>query len=558
MKKLIIALISIGFISVYFLLFAQVTEQIEKSAEDIQKEKVLRERIERPRVKPPAEEEKPAPKPAPAGPEVKTLVKKINISGVTFISQYGPRRIASKYENKELTLREMQQIADQITDNYRRKGYITSRAYLPPQKIQDGVLEIAVVEGVTGNIEVKGNRFFKTSLLRKKIPLEKGDPFNYEVLRKGMAKINEQTDRQARAVLVPGKEPGTTDVVLEIQDKLPIHVGFEYDNFGSRYVNKNRLKTTITHNNLLGWDDILSIQYQIARGENYRYLSAHYNLPIKDDLKMGFYAVRSDLHLRKDYEDLNSRGKSRLFGIYVVQTIIDKENIDLNVDLGFDYKDICNFQLDDMTSKDRLRVARAGFDFDMADMLGRTLITHEADFGIPDIMGGLKKNDWRASRSGSGGKFIKNTLNILRLQRLPFNTTLLWKNQLQFCPYILTAAEQFQIGGIANVRGYPPAEVVGDRGYAMTWEWSLPVYPISKKIKVPFSKTKLYDALRVVTFYDWANARLRRLQAGEEKNRTLRAAGCGLRFNLAEDFSLRVEWAWPLDNPPSDGRHLHT
>jgi hemolysin activation/secretion protein len=144
------------------------------------------------------------------------------------------------------------------------------------------------------------------------------------------------------------------------------------------------------------------------------------------------------------------------------------------------------------------------------------------------------------------------------LQKLPFSSTLLWKNQIQLSPYILSAAEQFQVGGIINVRGYPPAEVVGDEGYAMTWEWSIPPYLISKKIKVPLSQARLYDALRLVTFYDWANTRLRRPIVTEEKNKTLTSAGWGVRFNLPENFSLRAEFAWPLDNTPTDGDHMHT
>jgi hemolysin activation/secretion protein len=108
------------------------------------------------------------------------------------------------------------------------------------------------------------------------------------------------------------------------------------------------------------------------------------------------------------------------------------------------------------------------------------------------------------------------------------------------------------------VRGYPLAEVVGDRGSSMTWELSMPPYFFPKDIKVPFSKAKFYDAVRIVTFYDWATARLRRPTGTEEKTKTLRGAGCGIRFNLPENFSFRVEVAWPLDNTPSDSDHAHT
>lgn len=538
-------------------LFAQEGAKTEKTEREMEKERLLRERVEKKKEEPKIEEV-PVEEAAPQAAEEKILVKKIIITGATLVSQKEINDIILPYQEKELSLREMQKITDLITDLYRQKGYVTSRAYLPPQKIENGNLQIRVIEGATGDIQVKGNRYFRTELIRNKIVLRRNEPFNYNTLRRGLTKINEHPDRQAKAVLTPGKEPATTDVILDVNDRLPIHIGLDYDNFGSRFIGRSRYRTTLSHNNLLGLDDILTLQYQITDGENFRLLNLRYLFPVKEDLKLGLMASDSRLKLGKEFEDLNARAKSRLYGAYASQTLIDKENLALNLNAGFDYKDIFNFQAGSETSRDRLRIAKAGWDLDVSDNYGRTIFTNELDFGIPNIFAGLSEDDPRASRAGSGGKFFKDELNLLRLQRLPFSSTLLWKNQLQFSPDILPAAEQFQIGGIANVRGYPPAEQVGDRGYAMTWELSIPPYLLPKDIKVPYSKARFYDAIRIVTFYDWANARLKRPQAGEEKSKTLRGAGAGLRFNLPEDFSARVEFAWPLDNKPSDGSHKHT
>jgi hemolysin activation/secretion protein len=211
-----------------------------------------------------------------------------------------------------------------------------------------------------------------------------------------------------------------------------------------------------------------------------------------------------------------------------------------------------------VSSHDKLRVAKLGLNLDISDNFGRTIFSNELDCGIPNIMGGLQEQDRNASRGGSGGKFIKDTINLLRLQKMPFSSNLLWKNQIQLSPYILASAEQFQIGGISNVRGYPPAEATGDKGYATTLEWTFPLYLLPRDIKVPLSKAKLYDALKLAMFYDWANSYLRRPTATEGKTTTLRSAGCGLRFDLPENFSLRLDVAWPLDNTPSDSDHTHT
>ena len=521
----------------------------------------LRKQAEQPKTKAKIEEQAPeavTPQ-APAGPKI--LIKKINVIGVTLFADDKIKAITSQYENQELNLREIQKIADLITDLYRQKGYITSRAYVPPQKMEEGTLEIRVMEATVGDVQIKGNRFYSTKLIKKYVSVKKGEPFNYNALKQDLVDINEHPDRNAKAVLAPGKDPGSTDVVLDVKDSLPMHIGFGYNNFLSRFVRRNDYNTAFTHNNLLGQDDILTVQYHRADANDYWNYSVRYLYPVTKSLDLGIFAARSKLVLGREFTDVNSRGKSRIFSIYGTQKLIKNDSFTLNLNFGFDYKDVYNFLAGDISSQDRLRIGKAGFDFNLADDFGRTIISDDFNYGFPGIMGGTKAHldpsDKPTSRTGAGGEFLKNTLNIVRLQKLFFDSTLLWKNQLQFSPSILTATEQFQVGGPANNRGYPIAEFVGDRGYSMVWELAMPPYFVPRSLKVPFSKSRIYDAVRFIGFYDWANVHLKTLQPGDRKNRTLRSAGCGIRVNILENFFARYEIGWPLDQIPSDGKHVH-
>lgn len=255
-----------------------ITPEQELRAGELQKqEERLRETIETPKEA--AEKEELPVLPSVPDSAEKALISKINVTGFTIFSEKEISDIVAPFENQELTLKGMQQVANLITDAYRQKGYINSTAYLPPQDINLGILEIKVVEVVTGDVEIKGNRYFKSSLLREKILLKKNEPFNYTFLKEGLAEINKQPDRNARAVLMPGKEPRTTDIVLEVKDQLPVHAGLTFDNYGSRYINKNRYGVNLTHNNLLGLDDKLHLQFQLAEANRYNLQAVNYVLP---------------------------------------------------------------------------------------------------------------------------------------------------------------------------------------------------------------------------------------------------------------------------------------
>ena len=530
---------------------------MERTGQLIREDKALEKKITKKREKPEVEEKLP-PEATPALPTETILIKSITISGASLIHEKDLRKIVEPFENKELSLTEMQKVADLITDAYRKKGYITSRAYIPPQKIENNIFEIRVIEGKMGDVEVKGNYYFKSSLFKKKFNLKQNEPFDYYILTKILRRINEYPDRTAKAVLVPGKEPGATDVILDVKETLPIHAGWDYDNYGSRYIYNNRYQFSARHNNLLGMEDMLDFKYMISEAEAYRMIGGNYVLPVTEKFKLGFSAMWSKLHLLDDYKYLDIRGKSGLYSLFATQNIAYEDNFTMNVNAGLDVKDVFNYQYDQKTSSDKMRVAKIGFDADVTDPYGRTVMSNELDIGIPGFMGGLKSKDPRASRPGTGGEFTKLILNIFRLQQMPFSSTMLIKNQLQASSMALNATEQYQIGGIINVRGYPLAELVGDNGFSSTAEWYFPPYLFPKDLKVPFTKTTFYDAVRLVGFYDYGMVHLRTPGPNQKVFDQLSDFGWGVRFNLPKNFFFKAEFACPINAQASDGKDLRT
>ncbi len=445
----------------------------------------------------------------------------------------------------------MQKVADLITDAYRVKGYPTSRAYIPPQTIgKDGVLLIRIVEGRVGEISVKGNKFFKSRIYKKKLKLKQNDPFNYSSLQRSLTLINERPDRFAKVILVPGKTPGSTDIIIDAKDYLPIHVGYAHDNFGSRYVGRDRDSVTFEHNNLLGFDDQLYFQFMRSEDSLSTLKSGRYIFPLNDTLNLGVNASYAKTKLGREFAVLDSTGKSTIIGAFLNQTLLSTEYLDIRLNLGFDYKKIRNYLSGTESSRDDARVVKFGFDLDNIDNFGRTLFTAELDMGIPNILGGLEAKDPRSTRVGSGGKFTKGVFNLYRSQNMPFSSNLLFKNSAQFTNNTLTAAEEFQLGGPYSVRGYAPGETAGDRGLYSAVEWSFPYYFIPKKARIPLTKETWYDTTRLVLFYDWGTTRS---NSKEEtiKTRTLNSAGVGFRFSLTNRLSAKLELAWPIGGPRS-------
>jgi hemolysin activation/secretion protein len=548
-----VCFLALQFLGLSSAMAAETIGSVSRQEDDLQKSKSLRSQIESK-----ASVQKEAAKEDIAMPDAgpKVLITKITVEGADALSASDVQKIISKYEGTELSLKQAKKIADQISGLYRQKGLLTSRAYLPPQSLKEGTLLIKVVEGKVGSVEVRGNRYFKTSLLKDRLDMPVGGYFDYSALQRSLVYINEHPDRSAKASIVPGKTVGTTDVIVDVKDRLPVHVGFEYDNFGSRYIDKSRYATTLEHNNITGHDDKLFYKFQTSEGQFMRMQQGRYSLPLSSTSNIGGYFVDSKLKLGREYEASESRGKARIYGMFYDKALVQKTDLEVRYNLGYDHKSIVNFINGSKTSRDELRVLKNGVDFDISDNYGRNILSLEYDAGFPGIMGGMAAKDAMASRDGSGAKFQKGLLTFYRLHPTPFETSLLWKNTAQLSNHSLTSSEQFQIGGPSSVRGYTPAEASGDKGYYTSMELSLPLYGLSRNVNVPFRQEKLRDAFKLVTFWDYASVNVKNADVGAKDTTTLKGYGFGGRFNV-KNLSARVEVGYPIGKTPADGRHAH-
>ncbi|MBZ0166861.1 MAG: BamA/TamA family outer membrane protein, partial [Candidatus Omnitrophica bacterium] len=437
------------------------------------------------------------------------------------------------------------------------KGYVTSRAYIPPQSLSNGRLIIKVVEGKLGELDIRGNQHFKSDLLRNYVDLEPQGYFDYSALQRALVYINEHPDRTARIILVPGKVPGTTDLVLDVEDRLPIHVGFEYDNFASRYLKENRFALTLEHNNLFGFDDRLFLKGQLSEDTLLELYQIRYVFPINKTWDVGFYVLNVDTELGKEFKSLKAEGDAFLAGIFASKQLLYRDDLELRLNIGFDYKDIENHLLGVKTSEDNLRVFKIGLDVDANDRWGRNIFTTEFDFGLDDFLGASDAKDPMASRLGAGGKFHKWMFHFFRLQPMPYESYILWKNSAQISNHNLAASEQFQIGGPTSVRAYAPAEYSGDRGIYSSIEWSFPLYFLPDDWKVPYREETWYESLKWVIFYDIGFVDVKNPLPGEETTETLKGYGTGIRMNVKDDIEIRVEAAWPIGDRSEDGNRTH-
>lgn len=496
--------------------------------------------------------------------EQKILVKAFQIRGATIIDEPTLNAIIAPYQNKELTMSEIQAAADAITAAYREKGYLTSNAFIPAQDIKDGIVLIQITEGKTGAITITGNQNYSTEFIQGHIEKVRRDPsLKEQTLERALLILNDYPSLNVNASLKAGTQPGTTDIAVTARDSYPISATVVYDNFGTETLSKHRMSLNIdAGNNIIDGDAIrLSGVTGLDRIDlnKLSYGRIDYQAPIDyNGTKIGIYYANSLYEAGGDLAPLIIKGRANMAGIYITNPIIKTTDATLNIKLGFDYKDIYDYILYTQRSEDNIRTANIGITYDATDTLLSTSARNTLGInyyqGIRDIFGGTGKNDRNTSRYQADGQFSKYTINAARIQRLSNYDYIIIKGAGQFSKDPLFIAEQFSIGGAGSIRGYSSSAYSGDSGYNITAE--LQISPIFSE--QPIGSQRVGDTIKFAIFTDHGGVFRNKIQPGEAKDDYLTGIGAGIRLFYGKNFSVRLDYAVPYANWEINGKNSET
>jgi hemolysin activation/secretion protein len=533
---------------------------------------------------PPAIEKQITPAPPPP-PDAKLLVSRITFTGNTVFKSAELERVVAPAVGKELSLRELNEFIGKVTDYYVAHGYILAQAYLPPQEIRDGIVEVAILEGEVGTIQVTGNKRYRSStILNAMEPVKKRHVLNESVLETALNELNDYPGLKVRAALKPGERRGFTDLQLTAEERIPYTLAFNVDNYGSRLTGPWRYGSTIGIGNLTGLGDNLTLQ-GLKSNTRLFFTNVGYLIPISHaGTKLGLNWIHSENVIGKEFGATRPVGRADIVSGDIYQTITKTSVFALSINGGFDFKTIRNIISGSLAngSKDELRVFRLGLRGEYNDRwLGRNFFGLTVHEGV-DFWGASTKNAPGTSfqvapgQGGGPGYWTTLTGDLARyqslgfpfIQKLPVLPVILNESYLilratgQLASDRLLSPERFSIGGYYTVRGYPVSEKIGDSGYAATAELVVPV-PSSRKI--PFSNLPWKQVVQFAAFIDHGAVFVSpvSLPSPPRPQEYLTGAGVGLRITLPFGvpqpvdrglLSLKVDWASAIGRPRPSSR----
>lgn len=468
-------------------------------------------------------------------------VERIEVSPSQILTEDEIKSIIEEYTQENLTIAQLQEIINKINTLYLQKGYVTARAFLPEQDIENETIKIQLVEGKVGNINIENNKWTRTSFIRKRIKLQEGQLFNIQTLEENIVNLNRYNEGiNVNGTLEPGKEKlGTTDITLKTEEKLPFRITALMDNTGRNTIGQYRGGLMLQDDSLLGFRDKLTLG--AFANKNMVTPFADYNIPVnKNDDRVGFSFSSSNSRINNGpYKIFNIKSRSQNYSIYYTHPFIRKPWTELSSTLSLNYKrSVTSFDGADIYKND-VASAQAGLNWRYDTARGIWYINQNVSYAFPifDKDSNYLKLDGGILRLHDFGHGFVGTLRA-NYQVIP---------NREVVPYI----DQFLAGGGATVRGYSEGILIGRDGYLVSMEMLFPLAPrtISNR-----AKTKYYpfigNYLKGFVFVDHAGVFPYKGSGlgskSYDQNDFLLSVGAGLRINLPKDITLKLAWGIPV------------
>ena len=130
-------------------------------------------------------------------------------------------------------------------------GYVTSGSFLPSQDIDNGVIQVQVVEGALERVDIRGLKRRRESYVRSKIGLFASIPLNIPQLKAGLQLLqNNPLFSQVEAELTAGTAPGKNVLILNLKEAQLINAALIIDNQEVLSVGSLGATAALSHNNL--------------------------------------------------------------------------------------------------------------------------------------------------------------------------------------------------------------------------------------------------------------------------------------------------------------------
>jgi len=372
------------------------------------------------------------------------------------------------------TIKDIESARTALETLYHDRGYGTIFVDIPPQTVNGGLVRLRVTEGRVERELIGGARYFPERDVIAALPAAKpGTVLQLSKLQEELAAVNtESPDRSVVPILKAGSAPGTVDLSLQVNDKLPLHGSLEVNNQASLDTRSLRSIASMSYGDLFGRFDTFSLQYQFTpqQFDQVRVFAANYLFhPLESGLQPSIQYINSNSNVAA-VGTLGVLGTGEFIGLRLASPFLTETASNQSVTLGVDYKHFRNLINQNATTADDTPITYLNLSFAYAGLWRSEVLT--TTFSIAANAGPRgavnSENAFANDRYQGRDNYFYLRGDLAFEVKLPADFRLRARAAGQAAAEPLITNENFSIAGVDGVRGYLESEVLGDEGLKET------------------------------------------------------------------------------------------
>jgi len=402
-------------------------------------------------------------------------------------------------------------------------------------------------------INVTGTRRLQPSYVRDRLPTSQ--PLNQKRLLEALQLLQlNPLIQNLSAELSAGARPGTSVLEVQVTEAKTFNTQLVADNGRSPSVGSFRRRAQLNEANLLGLGDGLSLAYSNTDGSNG--LDGSYTLPLNSrngTLSLGYGTTSSDV-IEPPFNALDINGDSRYYELTLRQPLSQTPTQEFALGLTATRREsdisssvlIENFGLPPSElspgadEEGRTRISALQFFQEWTSRNSREVIAARSQFSL-----GIGAFNATINDDGPDSRFLAWRGQAQWVRLLAPETLLLVRADVQLADRALVPLEQFGLGGQESIRGYRQDALLADNGAFASAEFRFPIYRTPQRQLV----------VQLAPFVDFGTAWNSSERTNSDNNtNTLVSVGLGLRLQLGDSLTARLDWGIPLVDIPSRER----
>lgn len=473
----------------------------------------------------------------------------IKVLGNTILADALIKEIIESHqkENLKICFSDLTVIAEALTEEYIKQGYVTSVVIVPEQLNTESGIVLRAIEGKLERIEINGLKRVQERYVRSRINRFVGEVVNIREIEQALQFLaTNPLFKNIGGELKSGSTPINTVLVINLEESASFRVEGGFDNYQSPLIGELQWNVGTRLLNVSGYGDSLGIKFEFSEGSEK--IITNYFVPINaldGGLSLSYQGSKSRIIL-PELSEADIRFLANSYSIGWIQPVINnaKENLSLGLTLdirdnrSFIFKDepfsISQAAVDGVT---KFRVFRLSTDYLRQSEIDFFLVRSRVNFGIEGFDATLAEGFNPGSIYWFGQAQYARRIR----KRIIFAT----KFGFQLSASPLPPIEQFEIGGPLTVRGYARATRLGDNGFFLSNELQISILANGK-----------FGTLQIVPFVDFGTV----WQSGENRNRfdegSLASVGLGLRYYYKDFVIVRLDYGFALNDIEQEGKGL--